>query len=66
MMSKLVAGVFFGVFTGALVYEVFRRARPDLDQKLWDQLDQAASAALKKLRGGNGARKTRMKMIPVE
>jgi hypothetical protein len=65
-MSKLVAGVFFGVFTGALVYEVFRRARPDLDQKLMDQVDQFASTLRKKFRGGPASRPARMKMIPVE
>jgi hypothetical protein len=65
-MSKLVAGVFFGVFTGALVYEVFRRVRPDLDQRLMGQVDHFASTLRKKLRGNSGSRPARLKMIPVE
>ena len=36
-MSKLLAVVFIGVFTGALIYEIAGRKRPELVEKIRDR-----------------------------
>ncbi|MBC8412312.1 hypothetical protein H8E50_01410 [bacterium] len=33
-MSKIVAGVFLGVFISALTWEIFARQNPDLSEKI--------------------------------
>lgn len=37
-MSKILAGVFVGVFVGALLYELVDRANPELVAKIKDKL----------------------------
>lgn len=40
-MGKFLAGVFIGVFTGALVYEILKRTNPELDRKFRESVDKA-------------------------
>lgn len=39
-MSKIFAGVFFGVFIGALAYETLNRSNPELVQRIRNKVSK--------------------------
>jgi hypothetical protein len=45
-MSKLMIGVFLGVFTSAILYEVLSRQCPELTKKLNDMLEEKCDITL--------------------
>ncbi len=67
-MSKFLAGVFLGVFTGALVYEILKRTNPELDRKFRESVDKVIDG-ISGIASGNKKpdedAASKMKSIPV-
>ena len=68
-MGKLLTGIFVGVFTGALVYEVLKRSNNELAKKCCESIDKVVDgignylASTAKKSGAKAPSK--MKSIPV-
>ncbi len=68
-MGKLLAGIFVGVFTGALAYEVLKRSNNDLAKKCCQSIDSVIDG-ISNLACGPAKSKakkasSKMKSIPV-
>ncbi|HEB72574.1 MAG TPA: hypothetical protein ENI77_08130 [Nitrospirae bacterium] len=68
-MGKLLTGIFVGVFTGALVYEVLKRSNNELARKCCDGIDKVADGIRDMACGrakSEAKAPSKMKSIPVE
>jgi hypothetical protein len=52
-MSKILAGVFLGVFIGALVYEMLNRTKPELTEKIEAKFSEGLDNILRTAKGRN-------------
>lgn len=67
-MGKLLTGIFVGVFTGALVYEVLKRSNNELAKKCCESIDKVVDSIgnlVSKAKKPGIKAPSKMKSIPV-